>query len=401
MLKNKLKVLVLILIMVLTISTFCLATGDVVDVQLPEEGETLDEDILDFDNMTEEELEALLSGYDSSGSGVPSDFQESDIYEVSVGTVNIEKWVDGNVFVIAKEVNLAAGVQIGGDMFVIAETVLFDSETYVYGNTFIIANNFYIGGATCDVYGIVNNFNLEENGAVLRDCKVVTQSANIAGSVGRHVMLESKNFTIAETAMIYGNLEYTAKEPVQITEGSVTGEIIYSEPTVTTKNFGTKLVDYAIDLAGTLVTTLVIFGILLLLAPKFVQKTPELVKEKWHVSLGFGLLALVAVPIAAIILMVTVIGTSIAFTVLSAYMLVASVAYAITAIALGNFLGSKVKALEKFKNVFAIIITTIVLWILMQIPFVGLGVSLLSTIFGLGILVTSFMKKKEKPVVTE
>ena len=141
----------------------------------------------------------------------------------------------------------------------------------------------------------------------------------------------------------------------------------------------------------------VVFGLILLVSPKFIEKLVEVSKTKKLASFAIGLLLLILIPIVALLLVFTVIGTPLVFALVALYALVISITFTITAISLSKVLSNKVAALEKFHGVFALVIVTLILWALKQIPFfVGGVISLLITIFGMGVFALSIFKKESK-----
>ena len=71
------------------------------------------------------------------------------IYNLAEDKVTIDKVVDGNAFVAAKEVTVTG--EIGGDLFVVADKVTIEGG-YVYSSLFVCANEVTINGVVYDVY---------------------------------------------------------------------------------------------------------------------------------------------------------------------------------------------------------------------------------------------------------
>ena len=386
MLKNKLKILAILFAIVLVINTICYAVDTTSEEITGVEGS---EEAME---LTEEDLAALLSG---------QDYHKNDLFALETNVV-IDKLVDGNIFAMGKTVTVNEQIQIGGDMFVIAETVILKPDCYIYGNLFVIANNLYIEGVTCDVYGVAQNINLESTGYILRNANFTGKNITIAGRVDRHLSVGAEKIELSDTALIGGDFNYSTKDAIQVPENAVTGTINFTEGGDFIKNFKSTPVDYVVSLLSTVILALVVFALMTFVAPKFTEKTYALSKTKWLPSIGVGALTLVALPALALVLMITFVGVQVALAMLSVYFLLISLSFAVTSVVLANILVQKVKALEslaKFKNVFTVILVSIVLWAVAKIPYLGPLVSLLCLVYTLGLIVLAIKKEKKAKVV--
>lgn len=397
MFKKQTKLAVIIFLIIALCSTFCLATdGEAVVTSLDDtttventstENEATDEVTDDHNDHSDEDVSENTEATEPN-------LIESDLY-LAGNSITVSDYVDGNVYVMAENVTVSG--KVGGDLFILANTVTLTEDSYTYGNLYVCANNVTINGIVCDLYALCNNLELGESGIILRDSRTATKNISLKGNVGRNTFIETDTISMADTAHVYGNLNYAAKEAIVVPSGAVDGSIEFKEQTVFTSNADVKdvIFTYVLDFVYALVYTLVVFGLMLLVAPKFITKLHEITKTKWLASLGIGALVALLVPIIAVLLVFTVIGTPLSFAVAGLYLLVLSITFALTAIVLSKLLGDKVKALSKFNNVFALVIVTLVLWALTQIPFyVGTVIKLLITVFGFGIFVLSIFKKE-------
>lgn len=397
MFKKTQKMFAIILLMFMIIATTCYATDDTAvvtseTVTTPEESATTDtatnEEITDStteDETTDSTVDETLSS---------EDLHEDDLYQFG-DEISVANLVDGNAYLMGRNVTISG--KIGGDLFVLADTITLTADSYIYGNLFVCANNIVIDGIVCDLYSISSNLSMSETGIVLRDMRATSSSITLNGSVGRNSHISSDSLTVGETAHIYGDLNYSSKEAIQVPSGSVDGSINYTELSESTN---TNVLSYIMNFVYTLIYTLAVLLIMILLAPNFLKKLKDVVSKKSLISFAVGIGVLVLPIPVSILLMLTVIGTPIAFSIIAIWaFLVFGLSFAITAIALGNLIGSKVAILGKAHNLLSIILITLVLWGLLQIP-VFLVQFILSTfisIFGLGYLfVTAFLNRKKE-----
>ena len=117
-------------------------------------------------------------------------------------------------------------------------------------------------------------------------------------------------------------------------------------------------------------------------------------------TLGLGILAWLVIAIillASLFLLVTVVGAPLAFVLGLLCLVPLTIANTLSVIAIASLLGNKVKLFGKAHNLLAIILVSTVIWALALIPYyVGLAISTLVMLFGLGLFAQSIFTKKEK-----
>lgn len=374
MLKSKLKILTILFLAFILVSSISFAT------EVPDE-------VAPISETSEEEV--VTSAEDS--------WVKKDLF-ICDDDVVVEDIVDGNAFIIGKNVTIRG--EIGGDLFVLAEKVNIDGG-YIYSSLFTCANEVTINGIVYDIYGCANHFSIGENAFIYRDLKVTGNTIQISGKIRRNAYLSAANYDITDTALIGGNLEYSKNEDITIPENVVTGEVTRTaEKNITeTKSISSVVSSYLSDLAKTLVYTLVVVLLLLWLAPKFINRVGEMSIAKDFISLGIGLASIIAVIVVGVFLIISIIGIPLFFSALLVLAILASISFSITSIFFGNLFAKLLKLESRVKFVLITLASSIVLWILCQIPFIGPLVSFLITIFGIGAVLVNIVWKKEKSIV--
>lgn len=400
--RKSLKILLVLVTILSLISTFSLATDDtavptsedatVLSTQNPEttegtEGETTDTTTEGdaTDSTTEESLENTN----------PVDV-ENDLYLCDTD-VTISQTVYGNVFVMADTLTITG--QIAGDVFAIASTINIDGGQ-ISGNVFALSENFILNGVIYDLYAVCDNLTVYYDGIAYRDLKVICDTATINGFVGKNVNITAgSSLTLEDKFLAYGDFNYSAPNEIEIAEGMVTGTINYEElgSNISTAN----VMDYILDGITTLIFTLIIWLLLSKFAPNFYGKVTGLPVKNMLIAVLIGLIALLVVPFVSIILLFTVVGAPIAFTILAVYGVLLAISSAIATIAIANLLANKVKVLSKLNNLLSVILVALVLWALSYIPYVGAVISFLVLVLGLGMILMSIYNKKEKVVETK
>ena len=222
---------------------------------------------------------------------------------------------------------------------------------------------------------------------------------NINGIVGRNAFVSCStiNFKTDESTngIIYGDLNYTSNSEISIPENVVSGNINYSEPKVSPeKPIRSIIADYILDLGEFLAFVLIIWLLCLVLVPKFLANTNNYVGKKTLGIFGFGLLTAIIIPIACIILIFLQLTSGFSLLLLALYILALIISRSLFTITANNYVCSKLN-IDKTLGIFGMLIVSgIVIWGLSQIPYIGILISFITTILGLGILVASILPKK-------
>ena len=338
--------------------------------------------------------------------------QEGDLYvffsedNSNTSSYVMDKNVDGNVFIFGKDVKIEG--EINGSLFVFATSLTIDESAYIALHTFAAAENITMSGFTSDMYAACGTFNMTETGVVYRDLKLASENATLLGQIGRDLDMTANTVKVYENEennlYVGGNLSYSSiKEIEHINDIKVDGEVNYTQITEPEEKDTNVALDYLYGTIGSVVFTLVIYALMIFLAPKFVEKSKEYISVRAFLSGAIGLAFTILVPIIAIILLCTVLGLPLMFLILAIYIFVLMISSVIVATAINEFIVSKVQSLNTtWKKILMIIPVSAVIYLLKQIPFVGICVSAIVFLVGVGIVVLyQFDKRKKEKVVEE
>lgn len=332
--------------------------------------------------------------------------KKGDVY-IAQNDVTIDYIVDGNVFILGNNVTITS--QIGGDVFVCAKNVTISEQAYIFSNLFVLAENVNIKGIVYDLYSIANNITID--GYIYRDIKASSSTLNINGVIGRNAYIgcEKINFavqnqndengsTVTNAGLIAGDLTYSSSQEFSIPEKAVSGKVNFEQIIKTTNN---TISTYLISLGSLLVIVLVVWGLSLLVAPKFLKSTNDLIaSKKIFPVLGCGILTPIAITVLAILLLFINITASISLLLLTILALLFALSTSVTIIAINNLICKKLKISKNIGILGILILTTTVLWAICLIPFVGRIISILAVIIGMG-LITYFAFNKNKDFSNE
>ena len=326
-------------------------------------------------------------------------FKQGDVF-LTGDNVTIDYIIDGNLFVFANNVTINS--QIGGDAFIISNSLNVTEQGYIFSNLFTISKDVNIDGVIYDLYALSQNVTI--SGYIYRDMKVSTDTLNVFGTIGRNafVKVSNMNFTTDEstngeeetvtskTGLINGNLEYSSENEISIPDGAVTGSTNHKKIDNTI-----PMQSYIYSLGVILITAVLVWLICLWLAPKFV-KNPKLINKKNILpTIGLGILTPIALVVVSVILLLIGITSSFALLIISLLFMLIAISTSIFIIAINNLICSKLKINKTIGNFGMLIITTVVLWLLSLIPYVGSIIAIIVLILGIGIIAYHLVIKEK------
>ena len=300
---------------------------------------------------------------------------------ITEDSVNLDYNVDGNVFIMGKDVSISGSID---------------------GNVFVCANNVTISGNVFNMYSVSSKLTVDSDAYVTRDITATTSSFSLAGSVGRNVNISFSDASVSTDAIVGGDFNYSASASSAIPESVVTGSINFTKVETSNDESFVLKKNYALDALKVLLVSLVVILIVVLATPKFVDTEEAILTKKFAPALGYGALAIIAIPLACIILFCTIIGILPSIIVLLAYILfIAKLTYAFVAIPLGRIICKKINKNSKGMNILFDCILVLAFWAVSLIPFVGGLVTLIINLLAFGIITYAiFFSKKLNETTT-
>jgi cytoskeletal protein CcmA (bactofilin family) len=239
------------------------------------------------------------------------------------------------------------------------------------------------------------DFDLE--GEVLKGVRVHCDEAVISGHVKGDLKLEADRVVIMEGAVIEGNLNYRSPKEAKIDSmAQIKGEVKWSEKKKKDEKgsiyrkigvFNTAL------MAGNLVTGV----ILIALFRQRWNRSQVAVKTSFLKSLGLGLVLAICVPIAAIILLVTILGIPIAILSLVGYLVVLYLAKLIFSTTMGVWILKFFKKQGEVSLIWAFLVGYVAFWLVTGFDVIGTIIYILAFFVGFGALVLG--NRESKPAV--
>lgn len=329
----------------------------------------------------------------------------------------VDQEIGKTTFAAGNSVKLSS--TIDGAAFV-AGNIVYANSTQDY--LFAAGNNVTLDGVTTKDAFVAGNI-LTVEASNIRDLYIagtnITINSDVSGNlyaIGTNISINSKidgdvylatdSITIGKDAVITGTLIYPDDAAMNVKESAVINDTEVYEGTATTKVDTSKvkvefnpLTIIAGKLLGALYRFIAMFLIALILLglnKKAFDSILKVKKDFGTIALTalFGFAFLILVPIAAIIVMCTVVGLPLGIVALIIYSLFVYLSIIPTAYYFGNLVFGK-----SIKNRFLLILVSLpILYLIRLIPLLGGLVGFISLIFGLGMYTTlikdSIVEKK-------
>ncbi len=317
---------------------------------------------------------------------LPAEQIEDDVY-IFGGNVNSTAEVVGDL--VAGGGNVLIDGSVSQDLFVGGGSITIigdvgDDLRVGGGNVSItgsIGGDLIIGGGQVQITGetiagdlAVAVGTLMLNTPVQGDASIAGGQVTINSAIAGNVSFKGERLTLGPNATISGNLSYESPQELSAEEiARVSGEVSYAP--ISERTDRVRDGAWAIFSLAYLVWFLAWFAAALILSLVFKRFSLELVStaltRPWH-ELGRGFLALIAIPIASVILLVTVIGLPLGILGLISYVALLILSFIFTSVIIGSLLNRWIWKPETYRvNWWIILLGAIVSALLGFIPVVG------------------------------
>lgn len=348
-----------------------------------------------------------------------------------IDSVNSTSTINGNMFVCSDSFTLEAGSKINGDLYLASSLVNIEQGAIINGNVFIIANDINLNGQIAgSAYITSSNFNMYNLGYITRDLYINSQNVNLEGVITRDAFITaygklstkstfkvSRNLSVNYAddftfsgevqgdavinakvlsfktddngkCLIRGNLKYGTEKETKIPDGIVSGKVSTSKYKMISKNKET-LTSLGIKFLTFLVYVFAVVFLAKRFAPKAIEKLPELNTLNILKSLGLGFASFFAIFTIFICLILLLVGTSLAFFAVIAYLFVVGLAMPLFL----NAIAGKLKfQLNEYVKLLLVVVITFVISL---IPTVGSAVIFVGFVISIGHILLALFRKKD------
>ena len=305
--------------------------------------------------------------------------------------VSISGTVEGNVIVAARRLEISGTV--GGSLMGVAQTVAISGR--------IARNLITVGDAitvnrTAEIAGNVIAAGREAviDGKTQRDLLAAAAILDVRGDVGRNVSIASGQVNLGGSSHIGGNFvaRVGKEENVRVAEGAViTGQrdirLSVRAPRTSPYLSVSFYIWQIVRVVTLFVTGFALFKLFPSLVPlNFVSGTD------WLKAGGVGFMTLVAVPVAAIIIAVTVIGLPIALISGVLYL----IALYLAKIIIAEFIG---RSFMHGRGAVALLVGVLLVVFAINLPWIGGLINFLLILLGLGAIAVTIYRTVLAPAV--
>ena len=289
--------------------------------------------------------------------------------------------------------NVGHGVRVGGQTVniggAIGRDLLAAGNDLVISDTAVIAGDLAFGANTALIRGKVD-------GNVIGGAEKLV----IEGQIGGDVNVQVGTLELTPGATIAGNLTYTGRTEATIPAGTVKGTVAFTErvddetKAEVSKGLG-ALAPLALfaGLTWKVIAYLMAFitgMVLILLARKRMAGSASAIRTDTGPVAGWGALALLATPVAAVVLCVTVVGLPLGIIALVLWGVLLYLCQLPIGLLLGHLILGRNKPLEsKGFMIGSLALGLLILSLLRAIPVIGFFISFATALFGFGAFVVN------------
>ncbi|PID32567.1 hypothetical protein CR956_01790 [Candidatus Saccharibacteria bacterium] len=292
--------------------------------------------------------------------------------------------VSGDVLCAAQEV-LVSG-KVGDDVRLLTQNLNLDNsiggDLSVFGQSVKVAKGVMVSG---DLNGAAQDLNID--GRVVKNLRFGGKRLSLNGEVKGVSDIAFEK--VDGNGSFEGDVFYASDEKLPIKSKS--GKVVFNEVESKYDANGAKKA-----LFGTVIFVALSMGLFALLialiAPRFLERSKELVSKKPANVLLFGMLNVLIVPFLALVLMISLVGLPIGVALLLACLLL----WLLSGPFFAYFVGSVVA--KPVKNVILrMLIGLVIVLVLYLIPVVNILVALAASIVGSGMVVQNLTNGYKKP----
>jgi hypothetical protein len=299
--------------------------------------------------------------------------------------------VPGDAFVAGGRSSV--GGRVGGDAVVAGGTVEIRGEVlediYAAGGDVrvdaVVRGNARIAGGTiaigrgADIRGNASlaGGNMEVSGRVGGNLQAYGGRVLLDGEVGGDVEVASENIRVGPDARIAGRLGYRGPRPPQVADGAVIAGGIEKRQQAWRgigPESGAGRVLAGVFRALWFSGVLLLGVVLVALFPRFSREAAAITRTDPFASLGLGIALLVALPILAVMLIITIIGIPLGFALLLGYGLMLMLGYLTAALAVGDLALARAKPSEAGSfgwRLLFLLLALVAMTLLRQVPWIG------------------------------
>jgi len=350
------------------------------------------------------------------------EIRSGDMVSVPSGKIKGPLFISGN--------NITINADVDGDVFAAGQSVVI--EGIISGDVIAAANSVRINGKvlgdvraaanSIDVYGQVegnltgagNTINLQESSLIKRDALLFGNSVELLGKVEGQAMgsanqmnldgqingdiriWDVQQLMVGPSAVINGMATYNSANQAIIDAHAKVGPMTQLSPPVQPER---NLPQRGISWMGALwgwAAGILIWGAFYLLFPRFLPRLAKTALDAPWPTLGWGSLALLVIPLAALVLMFTIIGIPLSLLVIFTFIVILCLSKLIVADFVSRCLVSRFKWGKSGAFFVSFIVTFLALIVLTRIPILSIILNWIIASMAVGALILTIYQLRDK-----
>jgi hypothetical protein len=321
---------------------------------------------------------------------------EGDVYALA-SQVTIDGQVKGDLLICAMSAEISG--KIDHNIRILAGQVIVSGSggnniTAVGGNVHLAQSAQIKGNVVC----VAGNAELAAN--IQKEATVIASYLRLTGSIGDRLLAYVGKMRLTSRASIAGNLEYRSTNPAIIDPGAhIKGEVIH-HPSLVHRLFKGSWIQRLLagsKVAATLMNFLysfVIGWILIRLFPKKVELALEALSKEPLKVLGVGLTLVILLPLASLVLLMTILGAPFALTLIALNVIGFYTAKIFSILWVTEEIIRRRKW-QVEQRLVALAMGLMVYFILLLIPYFGFALTWAALVFGLGAVAEGNLMKSK------
>lgn len=305
-------------------------------------------------------------------------------------------------------VTVAKDQVVNGSVFLSGTTVTMDGT--VHGDVYCAGQDVSISGSVDgDVLCAAQSGVI--SGQVFGNVRMLGQSVGISGAVARNVTVAVQSLTISSQASVSGEVFYAGQtitvdgtiakslegftQTSKLANGKIHGPVSLQVPDKTEKP--KKIVapknPWPASALPSIFVNLVVGLLAVSVFGKFIKRSMDVMTAQTLPTGLVGAVALMATPVAVVVLICTILGIPFAIILLMAYILAILVSRIFVAGVVGAYVLESFQVKQKANALLQMAVGVPLLWFMFKAPIVGGFVGFLAVCWGLGGLIQGFRKK--------
>jgi len=332
---------------------------------------------------------------------------------IGAGTVVLNDTVSGDITAAGGKITINGFVAgdirgLGGEVHlngIVGEDVVLSAGNMTTGSASMINGDMYLGVGTAVISGTVQGDltcrggDVQLLGTVAKNVDCRSGSILVKGTILGKSTLAAETVIIDDKAVFYQDVNYWQKGKAPDFKNSIRqGKAVY-DSSLAVSNGRWQYIGFAsvLFMIWYLGAVFVFIFLVQYFFGKVMKRAAGEALGNTVGSVGRGLLFFLAVPAAALVLMLTVVGLPLGILVILAYALLLAMAGIISSVLVANWIGNTSKQ-EWGTGLLSLValIVFIVLKLITLIPFIGWLIMFVICCLAFGSLVTDFYNRRKK-----